>query len=492
MPALTAIAAAMQGGTLPSPANAQLIGVGDSRTSTNSENSSEVPFRTAGSTGFIAWALAYCGHRFDYVGNYGVGGDKLANIQTRLNGGTTRGNILTAGPGLAARVCVFLGGVNNVNDAASVTSPLYDDILTRIIDAGYIVIICNELPNSDQSGSGAIHYARRQYLDGWPNTSTTLTAGQKTTYAAKRIIVNTYDAIVDPLVPYYPRAGMFIDGLHMTGKGCRVVGQLIGQVLEQLGRQYGIARRSYLPATAADYILSRAGMTGSTTITATNSESAGAGGANMDGQGGACITGVVPTGWTATRGSTLRTLLNAAQPVSGSQLSVVVSKITDPDGYEGVRFRITGQVGTTGAVYSVGLNNIQTFSQSTIGATNGSQGIADGDKLYAICRLRIPDGGAVGLLGFGPDFNCSSTAYPNANGTYGAMSGNTSAYAQRFDGMPATDVVVMSQPFTVPAGFAAAVEVSKQIQCSWNISFSGGTPIDITVEVSRLGVVKNR
>lgn len=483
----------------PVPTNNRIAIYGDSRTANSTELANSALADRGTAQGWGSWMQVFSDARGQWTGNYGINTDTIDGLITRLtaagiSGGTDpgdprRGFLLQYDPGLSAGIIVLLIGVNNTTEPITTTGPKYDQLLMALIDAGKVVVLCNELPNSDQSGQGAVNYGRRQYLDAWPDSSTGMTALQKTTYRRKVVKCNTYDALAQSPTSYQPKAGYYQDLLHPAAVGSRYLGETIGTTVAAMLEYAGYAPRNTLPTSDSQFVLPNGMLTGSVAITATNGESAGAGGANMDGNGQPCVTGVLPTGYAIGRGSSLRTLLNAAQPVSGSQLSVVCSKTVDSDGFDAVRIRITGQVGTTGSIYGVGLSRTSFFTSATIGATNGSVGVADGDALYTIGRVKLADGHR-GLVGAGLLVQASSTTYPNVGNVL--LTGSISNSALRWDGMASGfDKAILSQPRVIPAGFAAAAE-TKTLMTNLDIHIAGGVPIDIDITVSRLGMVKNR
>lgn len=489
--------------SFPLPANINAILLGDSRTSFNGEDGNLNEPRRIGARGYGTWLQAALGYRINIVGNYGINTDTLDGLYTRRSAQgiatgsspTWRAEYLTQAPGNTAAIAFVLIGVNDTNSPIGTTGPKYDTLFKALIDAGKIVVILNENPNSDQSGQGLVNFGRRQYLDTWPESSTGMTAPEKALYGAKVVRVNVYDALALTPTSYYPKTGYYPAGdiLHIGPVGARAMAEAIATQIEPMLTAAGFPARNTLPSVAGDSILANPLLTGSTAITATNGESAGAGGANMDGNNLPCVTGVLPTGWAIGRSSALRTLLNAAQPVSGSQLSVVVSKTTDSNGFDAVRIRVTGQVGTTASTYGITFSRNAFVTSTTVtGASGGINGsgssLSAGDAITSICRMNLA-AAPKGLLGAAVEVNATST---NAVGsTRAAHSGTILTNGSQWDLMGAYDSAVMSPPHPISSAFVTdtgTLTLTQQL----TLTLLGGVPIDVDIVVSRFAVVKNR
>lgn len=485
---------------LPLVSNNRMIVIGDSRTHNTTENSNTATAQRVTARSYPAWAQAASGSCFKLVGNYGINTDTIQGCFTRLtdagiSGGTApsdprRGWINVYDPGATAGLAVVLVGVNNTNESMSTAGPKYDQLLGGLIDAGKVVVVCNELPNSDQFGQGVFNIARRNYLNTWPQSSTGLTALQKAAYAAKTVIVDTYSPVAASPDSYFPKAGYYPSGdlLHPGIVGNRVVGETLAPILSALAKRAGFPVRATLPLSATECLLTGGMLTGSVAITATNGEAAGVGGANKDGNSGVGISGNIPTGWTVTRGGSLQTLLNGTQG-AGHQLSIVITKTIDSDGYDALQFRVTGQVGTTADKYSISLANEQYKSAAGLANLNGVGGsIVSGDELFAVARVKCA-ANPRGLLGTNVEVLASSATYPST--AFATMSGSIAGSGNQYDGMPAFDYPIMSQGRLLPSGFSTTVE-TKTLGQYFNLWILGGVVIDIDVTISRFGVVKNK
>ncbi len=489
------------GEVIPTVAGRSIIVFGDSRTANATENSTTAAAQRVTARSYIAWALAASGYSFKLTGNYGINTDTIDGCVTRLtgagiSGGTApgdprRGWVNVYDPGNSANVAVVLVGVNNTNESMVTAAQKYDALFMGLIDDGKVVVICNELPNSDQFGQGPFNIARRDYLAGWPATSSGMTAQQKATYAAAVVKVDTYTAAALTPNSYFPKAGYYPAGdlLHPGTVGNRAIGEAIAEALKKLAAKAGFGVRNALPANAADCLLTGGMLTGSTAITAANGETAGAGGANMNGVGGVGVTGAVPTGgWSVVRGGSLQTLLNGAQN-SRHQLTCTVSKTTDSDGFDAVRLRVTGRVGTTADRYSISFRQEQYKSAASLANLNGlGGGVTDGDELFSIARVQFA-ANPRGLLGTNVEVLASSATYPST--AFASMSGSISGSGLQYDGMPAFDAPVMSQGRVLPSGFASTVE-TKTFNQQFSLWILGGVAVDVDVTISRFGVVKNR
>jgi hypothetical protein len=473
--------------------------LGDSRTANSTENSNSADTPRVTAQGYGSYVQLGSNFRGQLVGNYGINTDTIDGCITRahaagISGGTApgdprRGWYMDYPPGSTADFPVVLVGVNNTVEPIATTGPKYDTLFKSLIDEYGLVIFGNELPNSNQSGQGATNYARRVYLDGWPGTSTGMTAGEKAFYGARAFRVNTYDTVADPVNPYLFAPGMLPVGesLHPAGAGNRPIGEAVSECVDALLSHFGYAPRNGRITASADSLSPSAMMTGSTAITATNGETAGAGGQNLDGQGGVGIQGSLPTGWTISRGN-LATYLNAAQPVGSSQVSIVASKVIDAYGNDGLRIRITGQT-DGGGPFSLNIRREAFYTAAQLtGGLNGGNSLADGDSIYAVANLAIA-ANPKGLLGIAPECQIYSAAYPDSGRTI--LSGSIATNAQRIDNWAAGNWTVLSQPRVIPAGFVATVE-TKTFRTQLSFHIAGGGLIDIDFTISGFGFVKNR
>jgi hypothetical protein len=314
-----------------------------------------------------------------------------------------------------------------------------------------------------------------------------MTASQKTTYAAKVRALNIWDTLADPDSIYYPRADMYFDTLHEAAGGACTIGRTVGPALAQLFARGGWTARDAMIATDAESINPGWQMTGSVAITATNGETAGAGGANMDGQGGTSVTGVLPTNWLLIRPSTAA-ILNAAQPVGTKRLNVVASKTLDKFGNDAVRLRITGNSNTdlwTLRLYQAN----RTVTQAQLANLNAGTGVADGDSIRSVSRVLVP-AGSKGLLGLGPDFYLQTGTYPSSGYTF--ATGATSNYTKHLNGAGLLDMTVLSQPQVLPAGFVASASSGGATIQHYYLIHIGGGEIYVDITISGLGLVKNR
>jgi hypothetical protein len=191
------------------------------------------------------------------------------------------------------------------------------------------VIVCNEIPSNTSGTASAEQLNRRAYLD-----SVTLPNNN-----GRLIRINTFDAALQTGTANTSRTGYYgvspNDTLHPGPAGNRVLGEIIGAELEKLLSAAGYPPRSAkVPTLASQSVLPNALLTGTNGTIAT--EAGGSGGSNKNGLGGAGVAGPVANGWTFARGDSLVALLNAVQPVAGSNLTVTLSKGADSDGFHPV------------------------------------------------------------------------------------------------------------------------------------------------------------
>jgi roadblock/LC7 domain-containing protein len=325
------------GSNLPALANNHANVTGDSRTAFNSDTASLNSTNQSSARGYIGWMLAALDYAAVVDGNFGVNTDTILGLNTRRTAQgiatgvdpTWRAKFEVNSPYKDAAAEIVLIGVNLGNFGIGTWASQYDSYFTARIDAGVVLLICNEIPSNDSNGLANL--ARRNYLDTWPYSSTTLTASQKAFYASKRIIINTWDALADVPGGQYGKGGsagnlspLYGDDLHPNNRGMRILGETIAVAYNRLLARSGFTARNALPAVGSSGPLQ--GIFGAastdfgttTAITATNGESAGAGGANMDGAGGVGVSGVMPDDgaghpMTIARSSALQTALNATQ-----------------------------------------------------------------------------------------------------------------------------------------------------------------------------------
>lgn len=422
---------------LPIPTNNQFAIFGDSRTSNSTENTgTEVPARLT-SYGYGAWALHGCRYRGKLVGNYGVNANTLTNMQTRLTSVETRGQVLAT----PASVVVFLGGVNDATSPIGTTGPLYDSIITQLRDAGKIVVLLNEIPNTDQSTQGAVHLLRRGYLDA-------------VVYSGNKVVkLNSYDLMALSPTSYNFKTGYITppDLLHPNLNGNRVLGTAVGNILNALFTGAGFAPRDALATVVNDAAFAKATMFNGTT--------------GSNGGGGA--SGLVADNW------------NADIPPTG--LTVVYSKGTDPNGYEQQIVTVTGNSGTAGSIAGFDLSDF------SLGGTFA----VSGDTVQHGARVII-DSGNVGLVAVAVDIASSdntNAVFQNASQFSGSVYNVRALEGGAWNGN-AFDGLVLSQPLTLGAGWTASA--SKGIVTRIGLRFMAGQAVSATIRLSRSCVAKNR
>ena len=135
--------------------NNEIVVFGDSRSANATQYSNTTATNRGTADSYIGYAMIASNFRGDFTGNYAVNSDKLQDMLGRLGPtAQTRGQLLSATPGVSAGIVIFMGGVNDAASPISATGPLYQSILQKLADAGKTVIVCNEVP-SNTTGSAA-------------------------------------------------------------------------------------------------------------------------------------------------------------------------------------------------------------------------------------------------------------------------------------------------------------------------------------------------
>ena len=451
--------------------NNNFIVFGDSRLANCSQDATSFATNRTSSEGAAAYILEATNFRAVFAGNYAINSQALLDMQARLAGAAptgsgTRGNILTVEPGKSAGIVIFLGGVNDGNTAMGTLGPIYQDIFQRLANAGKLVVVCNEISNNAFNGVQQAQLDRRSYLDNF----------SLPTNDSRILKANTFDLVLQPGTTNTGKTGLYFDALHLNTTGNRVLGEYIGGLLEPILSFNNYPVRNALPATQP--ILSASPAMGGTTGRITT-ETAGAGGANKDGAGGVGVTGQVADGYVFTRDTPLAALLNAAQPVAGSQLTIALSKGVDSDGFATQKFRLTGQFGLINTNYLCVLSDEEYLDKPTW----ATRSIPDGTQLFYKARVKVA-ALAKGLLGIG--VGGVLYAYPDFQGDVRMLSGTTIYESGRdWRNSDLFDKVMVSPVQTVPVGYAAST-INRTINNTIEISLSGGVPIDISAEVSRM------
>lgn len=473
--------------------------VGDSRTALNSEDANIADMFRHASYGYAPWLEQACDYRLNVDGNYGVNANTLDQIISRLGPTVqTRGQMLTVAPGLNDRVAFVLAGVNDTTSPIGTTGPKYDTLFMTLIDAGFSVM-AGEIPNSNQSGQGAVHFARNTYIMGWPQSSPAYagwTQAQKNLYTRRYRSIDTYNLMVDTAhisgTLYYPKAGYYKDLLHPTAYGNYLLGRLVGSELKKWAIAASYPKRNNPPTSDAAAIFGNALLVGTGGTLAT--ETAGAGGSNMDGNGGVGVSNNgIATNWTVSRSTALRNALNDVQGTAGNQLSVTVSKGVDSDGFATQKFVLVGQVGGLTPLpttyYSVAFQRQNFVTAASVQAA----GIVVGDDIRFISRVKVA-ANPLGLTGVAHDAQLASTASTAAqtsNGVTRAQMATALAGTgvTTLDLMPAFDDAVMTPSRIADTAFVTIVETKNFVR-TVSIVFGGGIPVNISVEISRAGWIK--
>lgn len=430
----TAYMAVPAGSVAPVPLNNLVALVGDSRTSINSVDTNAVAMNSTVAYGYAAWIEAVCGYRAKIVGNYGVNANTLDQMITRLTSVETRGQILNS----PASVFVFLGGVNNTTEVIATVGPKYQSLINQLTAAGKLCIVMNEMPNSDQSTQGPVHFGRRQYLDGAVYTND----GQV-------IRFNSYDLMALSPTSYFPKAGYYGDALHPTLKGNREIGKGIGALLNQIFASFPV----------------RNGL--ATVKSATNMMFNGVAGALGTG-----ATGSMATDW------------NGDAIPAG--LTVAYSKGVDPDGYEQQIITISGTPTAAAPTFAQWMLNCYSIAGTSF---------VSGNAIQHGVRCII-DAGNTGLVGVEPVF----AANDNTNSVYLRAESFTTNIYDNASTTTATwlagdmkgeafDHVILSPQITLGTGWTASA--SKSVNPRVGITFRGGSAVNAVIKLSRSTLLVN-
>lgn len=479
---------------------------GDSRTAACGEvMGTALPDRVPAYS-YATWLMAALGWRVNLTGVYGVNTDTIEGLRTRLTAAGIAKDVSAATPtaatvppsrgfatngtysvGLAPKIAVVLIGVNNTNEAIATAGPKYQLLIDDLDVAGYTIVLCNEIPSNRNDNAMQPQLDRRAWLD-----AATLTSGRK------MLKVNTWDALKHPTNPNMCKDGTY--GAHTNGSydatlhpntyGYRLLGEAIGAAMLPMVRKLQSAARNIAPLTSTS-ILQFCQMTGTGgTLNA---------GSNLNGSGGTCVTGSVPTGWTLDRGSTMNTMLDGAtQDGTNGNFTLTLSQYTDPDGYAHLVLTGAGRigpVGTTNVVYLLTLYRTLTKNASSMGNIENGIGVSDGDSIYAAARIKLP-AGSVGFVGAGVQVQFSNPSFSTyATGGVGTkilglpdstVGGPPDGV---FDLMADVDAVFMSPARKLPAGYTAVN--TNTIAATIRIGIQSGVDTTFALDISHPGMVKN-
>lgn len=438
--------------TVTPAANNILVINGDSRTASgmttlraHGSTAETNPLENAGvsfAAGWQAHALAALSHRvlIPKGGNFAIGAETTTQIAARAERDAAQA------AGFGAKVCVFLGGVNDTTLTSAQSIANYITIFNAWTAQGLRLVVCNEAPRDNLAGANLIaHQERRAWLEDpqravdWPGY----------------VSVNSWDALADPADPTKWAPGLSYDGLHPTYAGSRILGETIAAALAPLYPDPVFPSRLDLPTSAEGCLNTAPMMTGATgTIQATPA---------------AVITGDVATGW----------ILSAERVQDG--LSIAAGKGTDPDGYDEQIITLSGAASVSAACGA-------RFANAMTAAVSA---LSPGGVIRLHGRLRI-DAGHTGLLGVrmggfiqGTGLDTPADAFKLRH--FAAFAGLWNASGTNVMDGSAVDLEIMSQDLVIPANWAAAT--GRQGFAQVNILCMGGNlPVSATVRLSRLGV----
>ncbi|MBO4170711.1 SGNH/GDSL hydrolase family protein [Cereibacter azotoformans] len=438
--------------TVTPAANNILVINGDSRTASgmttlraHGSAAETNPLENAGvsfAAGWQAHALAALSHRvlIPKGGNFAIGAETTTQMAARAERDAAQA------AGFGAKVCVFLGGVNDTTLTSAQSIANYIAIFNAWAAQGIRLVVCNEAPRDNLAGANlTAHQERRAWLEDpqravdWPGY----------------VRVNSWDALADPADPTKWAPGLSYDGLHPTYAGSSILGETIAAALAPLYPDPVFPSRLDLPTSAEGCLNTAPMMTGATgTIQATPA---------------AVITGDVATGW----------ILSAERVQDG--LSITAGKGTDPDGYDEQIITLSG-FASVSAACGARFANAMTAAVSAL---------SPGGVIRLHGRLRI-DAGHTGLLGVrmggfiqGTGLDAPADAFKLRY--FGAFAGLWNASGTNVMDGSAADLEIMSQDLVIPANWAAAT--GRQGFAQVNILCMGGNlPVSATVRLSRLGV----
>lgn len=429
---------------LPVAANNRVAWFGDSRTQAISATVPDANILLASGQGI--WALQGTNYRWRTPrgNNFGIGGDTTTMMVARLSA------VVASNCGTV----VFLGGVNDgLSIPYETTVANYTTIFNALRDAGKVVIVCNELPNSainntpvNAPAASAAQLARRDWLEHparkvtWPNL----------------VVVDTYRACLKAGTTYEFKDGFAPDGLHPAMRGNRTIGAVVASALNAL--RSGDTSYRNLPTSSADVydaatnpfgcILPDFMLTG-TTGTATG------------------VTGQVATGWAFSVGN-------------AGEVTIQVSKGVDSDGFDQQIIRVFGT--PTGTARGV------TF-QKFVNDTPNLGKVAAGDQLAVMGRVIVDAGYTGQLRGIG--INCSVNGNNGSSQNLAVQGyGGSGSAGNDWDMEGAVfDQQIASQIAPVHADWATMT--SRGLTASLSLTYGGNNvPIDFTVRVSRLAMRK--
>lgn len=447
-------------------ANNKFIVLGDSRTAASTDPATAYsPQRTTGS-GYLGPLQRALEWRAELVGNYGINTDTIQGLITREtaqgiatgSSPTWRAEFMTTWTPATCAAVVVLIGVNNTTETIGTFGPRYDQLFGDLINAGFVVFICNELPNTNSSGQGAANFARRQYLDNWPSSSPNLSSTQKATYAAKRVIINTYDAMWAGAAVgsgYDFKSGLLIPGagsntLHPALAGNQVLGAAIAA---GMAPYYSNFVGLYAPDSAGQSgWLQAYDMAGTT------------------GTPGTGFTGSLADSWTsaissaATSAGFTASLSKSTHPVTGQTEQVIA---------------LAGTGNVAGAIWNVSLNRLS-------GTNVGS--VVDGQRVRPVMRIRI-DPGHTGLMGIGCSLQVSGTGITSII-NYMGYQASSGFWADTMGGFKkdGVDDLFTCAPITLPTGWNSATSRNFSTSPTCWFDGTGTVPVSATIRVSQVGV----
>jgi lysophospholipase L1-like esterase len=326
--------------------------LGDSITNYNTDTGSA--FNTYhGPRGYFTWLQVLMGFPFHYeVGNdgatnvkgdnAGIGGDTTAGMLARLDA-----SVLSRKPD----VVFFLGGTNDIRAAVSLATIIanMEQIFTRILDAGAILVVLPIMPRSGTTFNWANDTERRTHhaVNNWLRDKAKRTQGM--------ILLDPYATLIDPtsatgnMKPAYTGDGVhpsILGAYTIAAEGRKKLEPLLTPVYEGLLSATDVYHATENPN---GNLISNGLLAGTT------------------GTVGTATTGITATDWRVFRNS-------------GTTVSAVASKIVHPDGFGGEMQRMvitTTGTGGAGEIYFAPISSTVTT------------GVEVGGWYEALCEVRV-------------------------------------------------------------------------------------------------------
>lgn len=468
----------------PVPSNNKIALFGDSRTANSSYFGGYQYTKCLQHNGYAPWLLAATGYRVEISEVYAVPGQDIWYNRDQLTsvpgagGSVYKGNVLSGGDGTLnnpyptqAATVIMLCGVNGVNGAHSGyigtlepwersgygTKWLYDEMISAFDAAGKNLLLCNEIPNTNDNGSDVAQLERRQKLMDYPVPSNKVVKVNTFDQLASAPGVNTYKA-------GYVKAG---EKVHQNIRGSRALGEYLASIINVMYKDF--PARNQLPES-----YQQAGWIHANTM------AQGVAGTKTG------ITGDVATG------------MIASASLSGT-IVCDASIVVGVDGYYEQVFHVYGT--GVAAANTIGTLSIGRPAANSLNAGSAASPIAingvstyDNDRIFTIGEVKL-EAGNIGVVGINPTVSaqCSGVAgFTSDTGSLSEKPSTVISYSEDFGGEAYGPIALMSQPVTLPVGWSSGAATSRVIYGTIKINYFTDRAIDFTVRIKRFGIVKNR